>query len=430
MPTTRKVGAGDYIFRFGDPGDCAYVIDSGEVQIIVSVDGEDRIASRLDAGKLFGEMAIIDRRARMASAIAATDCILTVITIDQLNTRLDLLDPVLRLCLDTITGRLRSAMHTNPLLVPATAESRHDLIDGASSAISAVTRIRLENELRFAINDNQLCLYLQPILDLANSQIVGFESLIRWKHPQRGVIGPDEFIPVAESSGLIGGITDWVLAEACRARAELMAKAPLGGRMLEDAFISVNLSAQDLVSPALAERLMGHLRDHDLPPECVKLEITESLLMSAPELAARSLGQCRDMGFQVAIDDFGTGFASFGYLQQFAVDGLKIDRRFISGLASAAKDRAIVGSMINLASSLDIPVIAEGIEDQQQADVLSELGCGYVQGFLYARPAPWQDLMGVDLLTVQRRRSSDQGAASSQPKAKQKPFARKKAEAL
>lgn len=398
LATTRKVNAGGTIFRYGDPGDCAYVIDAGEVEIFVEVDGQRQVVSRLGPGKLFGEMAIIDHRARMASAEAATDCVLTVITIEQLQTRLDLLDPVLRLCLDTITGRLRKTMEAGPPLVPG-----NDVADANVSASFAVNRIRLENELRIAIDDGQLRLYLQPILDLHRHQIVGFESLVRWQHPRDGLIGPDEFIPIAESSGMIRQITQWVLGEACRARTEMLRSQHQHSQTLEKTFISVNLSATDLTNPDLCKELLALVSRHNFPAHYIKLEITESLLMSAPDTAAATLGECRERGFQVAIDDFGTGFASFGYLQQFAVDGLKIDRRFINSLATAAKDRAIVGSMINLATSLEIPVIAEGIEEQCQADVLAEMGCDFVQGFLYARPRPWQDLIGADFSYRQRR---------------------------
>ena len=374
------------------------MIESGNVDIVVEYLGREKTVARLGRGKLFGEMAIIDQRTRMASALASTDCILTIITVEQLHSRLDSLDPVIRLCLDTIAGRLRNAMQSNPMLMPITDEMpSYDPIS------PTVDRLHLENELKSALESDQLCLHLQPILDLASRQTAGFEALVRWNHPGRGLLEPSEFIPIAESSGLIVSVTEWVLNEACRAREALATCSSQKEGQLNNIFISVNLSARDLSTPHLAERLLVHVGHYELPPECIKLEITESLLMEAPKVAALALSRCRERGFKVAIDDFGTGLASFGYLQDFQVDGLKIDQRFIANLAHSARDKAIVDSMINLAKSLEMGVIAEGIENEDQANVLSHMGCELVQGFLYSHPAPWKDIIKKQLISPKRR---------------------------
>jgi diguanylate cyclase (GGDEF)-like protein/PAS domain S-box-containing protein len=257
---------------------------------------------------------------------------------------------------------------------------------------AAILRLEVEAELRLALEREELRLVYQPIVDLRNDGPVGFEALIRWAHPRRGPVGPNVFIPIAESTGLIVPIGRWVLHQACRQavawnreRAERGDQPPLA--------MSVNVSARQLRDgPRLVEDVRTALGVTGLPPAHLQLEITETLIMSDADATLTTLSALSALGVKLAIDDFGTGYSSLSYLERFPVDVLKIDKTFVDRLAGATPDSPLPAAIIRLGRTLGLRVVAEGIETAAQAHCLVSLGCEFGQGFLFARPRPASEI--------------------------------------
>ncbi|MFN8173529.1 MAG: EAL domain-containing protein [Solirubrobacteraceae bacterium] len=249
-------------------------------------------------------------------------------------------------------------------------------------------RLRTESDLRGAIGRDELRVAFQPIVALPGGRPVGLEALARWQHPRRGLVLPGEFIPVAEESGLIVPLGQWVLEEACRQAAEWdRDAAPLAGLP-----VSVNLSARQVSHPDLARVVRAALARAGLPPERLVLEITESVLIEQAAGPIATLAALRGEGVRFALDDFGTGYSSLSYLQRFPLDQLKLDRSFVAGLESGPREQAIVGAIVAMARALGIEAVAEGIETERQKAALERLGCPLGQGFLFARPASAAEL--------------------------------------
>jgi diguanylate cyclase (GGDEF)-like protein/PAS domain S-box-containing protein len=241
--------------------------------------------------------------------------------------------------------------------------------------------------LRAAIAGGALTLHYQPQADVASGRVCGVEALVRWPHPERGLIPPDEFIPLAEQTGVIGALTDWVLGEAIRQCAVWRrAGLTLAG--------SVNLSVWDLHDPALPDRIAALLRAHAVPPSSLRLEVTETTLMADPARALAVLTRLSALGVGLAVDDFGAGYSSLAYLKDLPVDELKIDKGFVRHLATDERDAAIVASTVGLGHALGLRVVAEGIEDRTTWDLLAGMGCDTAQGYYLARPLPAQEMEG------------------------------------
>jgi diguanylate cyclase (GGDEF)-like protein/PAS domain S-box-containing protein len=256
-------------------------------------------------------------------------------------------------------------------------KGRYEIFDEAMRA-DAVARLETESALRRALERGELRLHYQLAVDLASGAITGFEALIRWEHPRRGLLGPGAFIPLAEETGLIVGIGEWVLHEACRQAA----------RWSHPLMLSVNLSARELAQPDLVATVRRALAETGIDPANLCLEITESAVMESGAATTAQLRALKSLGVQLAIDDFGTGFSSLAHLRRFPVDILKIDGTFIAGLGNEPQDASIAAAVISLAHALDLRTVAEGIETDEQLDILRGLGCDLGQGYLFARPAP------------------------------------------
>ena len=252
----------------------------------------------------------------------------------------------------------------------------------------ASERLRVENDLRRALDaGNELIAHYQPIVTLDGGEILGVEALVRWNHPELGLVSPGEFIPVAEESGAILAIGERVLRLACAEGARWNAVRP--DRPLS---VSVNLSPRQVASPAIAATVAAVLEETDLDPAALTLEITEGVLVIESEATAQTLVALKALGLRLVLDDFGTGYSSLAYLRRFPIDGLKIDRRFIAAMDTSIEDRTIVEAIIKMAAGLRIEVVAEGVETVEQAQSLLELGCRHAQGFYYARPMPPSDV--------------------------------------
>jgi len=224
-----------------------------------------------------------------------------------------------------------------------------------------------------------MLLYFQPKVDVASGAIVGAEALVRWRHPQRGMVPPGEFIPIAEESGLVVRLSAWVLNAAME---QACAWRDAG---LEPVKIAVNLSARDF-SPDLAARVRSLLARHDISPQWIELEITEGMLTHSSDQVIAMMDELADFGITLALDDFGTGYSSLSYLKRFPIDTLKIDKSFVRGIPDDGDDCAIAGAIISMAQSLGHEVIAEGVETEAQLDYLRTLGCKEVQGFFFSPP--------------------------------------------
>ncbi|MFN8526936.1 MAG: EAL domain-containing protein [Chloroflexota bacterium] len=250
--------------------------------------------------------------------------------------------------------------------------------------VDAMERMEVENELRRAIETGQLRLHYQPIVDLDSGMMREVEALVRWQHPRFGLVPPLKFIPIAEETGLVLPLGRWVLREACQQLRAWRDAHP--GSALET--VSVNLSGRQLQNVRLVEEITEILAETGLPAECLKLELTESVLMRDVDATISTFERLRALGIKLAIDDFGTGYSSLAYLKRFPLDILKIDRTFVDGLDRDGDSTAIVRNVIELAKSLSLAVTGEGIETPSQADRLRELGCQQGQGYYYARPIP------------------------------------------
>ena len=246
-----------------------------------------------------------------------------------------------------------------------------------------VDRMELEADLRRALDEGKLFLHYQPTIELASGQIVGAEALCRWKHPIRGLVPPTEFIPLAETSGLIQRLGAWVLREACRQAAVWQQADPHRDRPLT---LSVNLSGKQLQHTEVIEDVVEALRESGLPPKSLVLEMTESVLLDDSETVLTILRQLKQLGIRLAIDDFGTGYSSLSYLHRFPVDILKIDRSFVERLSPASDNAELARTVVRLGQSLQLQTVAEGVEDSAQFLALRRMGCDIGQGYYFGRP--------------------------------------------
>jgi EAL domain-containing protein (putative c-di-GMP-specific phosphodiesterase class I) len=264
--------------------------------------------------------------------------------------------------------------------------ARFEVFDNAMRA-SAVDRLDIENALRRAQERRELRVFYQPIISLETGRIDGVEALLRWEHPERGLLLPGDFIHVAEETGLIVPIGAWVLDQACRQVMRWQAAMP----ELERLRLSVNLSGRQLGHPKLVTDVRAILLETSIDPTQVELEITESVLMDDVEMSEDTLHHLKKLGVKLVVDDFGTGYSSLSYLRRFPVDVLKVDRSFVDGLGSDPSDSAIVTAIVTLAHTLGLSAVAEGVETVDHLAELRRLQCDMAQGFHMARPAPGHD---------------------------------------
>ncbi|MCU1301552.1 MAG: response regulator receiver modulated diguanylate cyclase/phosphodiesterase with sensor(s) [Candidatus Sulfotelmatobacter sp.] len=259
-------------------------------------------------------------------------------------------------------------------------KARYEIFD-ADMRASVVARLQLETDLRRALEHGEFHNVYQPIVSLAAGQIVGFEALLRWQHPTRGLLGPEEFIVVAEETGLIRDLGWWNLREACQQMTEWRADYGAYSQLT----MSVNLSPKQFLQANLVEDIRNLQRELKLPPEALKLELTESTVMGDPSAAIEMLQQIKSLGISLAIDDFGTGYSSLSYLHRFPLDTLKIDRSFISGIGNG-EDTEIARTILPMALNLHLDVVAEGVETIEQLVLLKKLHCKYGQGYYFSKP--------------------------------------------
>ncbi len=392
----------EVVFREGEAGDRAFVIEAGEIEISALRDGKEMLLARFSAGDLFGEMALVDGKLRSATARALSPTTLIVIRRDQVVQKIKTSDPLIEYFFKVLLERLRT---TNMLIGSPTASQAHqDAQDNPSDSLvmardTMISELRLYQELEQALAQEKLDLHYQAIIDINKARAAGFEALIRWQRPHGTALSPLQLIEFAEKTGLIQPIGLWVLREACATLAAMQARSrDLGesGKL----FMSINLSAHQVTATGATDQILEVIEASGVDPQTIKLEVTETVLMEDPIAAVAFLNRLRAWGIEFAIDDFGTGYSSLSYLHRFPIDVLKIDRSFVNTLTQDSTSRKIVRSVATLARELGLRTVAEGIEGVEELSAIRELGCEFGQGYLFSRPVPKLDalaLIGRDL---------------------------------
>jgi len=379
--------AGEQIFKVGDTGDCAYLIETGSVEIFILDQGVERLVSSMSKDEMFGEIALIDHQPRTATVRAVEKTVLVPVRRKLVDGLLEKSDPILRHLLLVILERFRSKQGSSAIPAPDTEASRAQTSQRSHLKGEATQKLSLAHGITRALARNEFELYYQPICNLADSSVAGFEALIRWHHPTDGVIQPMDFLWLAEQTGLIRELGLWTLERACRDWPTL--------RQYSDyrfPFVSVNLSPSQLICESLVDDVKSIIARHNMPAAELKLELTETVMIESPDMALRILDRLVELGSSLALDDYGTGHSGLEHLQRYPVGTLKIDRAFVDPMMNSAQSLEIVRSSIDLAHSLGMNVVAEGVETGMARKKLLELGCDFGQGWHFGKPAALQDL--------------------------------------
>jgi len=377
--------------RQGDKGECAYIIEEGQVEILIkSPGGVTQSVGTRGAGALIGEMAIVDDAPRVATVKALLDCKMLEITRDDYAQRLKTSDPVIQMITQVILTRYRDTLTRSDILRESLTYPPPEALERNFTAqTDIVESVKIGNEFKEALENNALELYYQPIVDLKSGKVSGFEALMRWTHPVHGFISPGVFIPIIEKNGMIVEASKWALREACsalkRIESQVKSDKPL--------YMSVNFSSHDFTQENFVTNVLETIKTTKVNPQQIKLEITERLLIQEPDCAKAALTACKDAGIGIFIDDFGTGYSSLSYLYYFPIDTLKIDQSFIRAMQREDRSRELVKSIIGLGKSLNLCIVAEGVETLEEAVILRDMGCDTVQGFYLARPLPEKDVI-------------------------------------
>ncbi len=396
----QTVPEGTCVFERGDTRDFAYLIEKGRVQI--QDEGTTRSKEPLTVlgkGEIFGEMALIEAGTRTASAVALEETHMLKIPPEILYERITGLDPLVGLLLSMLVDRYRRARISNSefwskdiVTEPAIVKDDNTAGQLASSMASVLRskeetlqELKLEQDLRIALDEKYFKPFLQPIINLNDRVIKGFEALVRWEHPEKGMIFPDQFIPVAERMGFIQSIDMLMLEYAIGASAEINRRV---GDPDGDIYVAVNLSGFNFQSNDTVEKITNLMANNCTNPQQVRLEITESAFVGEHSVAESMLSSLKSLGFKIALDDFGTGYSSLNYLHKFSIDTLKIDRVFVTEMNSSAKGLDIIRAIIGLAQTFQLGLVAEGIEREEEIMILQALGCEDGQGYHLGKPMP------------------------------------------
>lgn len=384
MIVSRRFSAGEEIFRMGDRGRNAYIIERGKVEISATRDGENAFSAELGKGELFGEMSMIDDAPRSATATAIEDTEVIVIRRSRFIQPLASTDPLMNLLLRVVLTRFRDAQRQLSGMKTVSGEIDPSLEEIRSLALR---RVNIEQDMRRGLEAGEFEMHYQPIVMLDGGHIAGFEALMRWRKKDGEYVSPMEFIPLAEETGLIVELGRWALEIALQNQLRFASRFGAVLPDLSPPFMSVNVSGLQFSELGEINQLATIIEQSGVDPANIKLEITETLLVEEPEHAAAALKKIKELGVSIAIDDFGTGYSSLSYLHQFPLDTLKIDRAFVINMDKSETSRRIVSSVAQLALALEMDIVAEGVEEKTQMDALRELGCQYGQGYYMARPA-------------------------------------------
>ncbi|NRA45846.1 MAG: EAL domain-containing protein [Oligoflexales bacterium] len=382
----KRFKAGELIFSHGDSGDCAYIIETGRVEVFMSSKSEKVVLTILGVGEILGEMSVIDGSPRSASAAAVEPCEVVVVSREALFERFEAADPIVRLLISMLLRRIR---FSNESKAQFGGLLKDELIPGnvlKKQKEEVLERLKMEAELKEALTGNQFNMHFQPIVNINDGCVAGFEALIRWKSKSRGMVSPDIFIGIAEETSLIVPIGRWVIEKSCEQLA-VFQKELSNSNVTDELFMSINVSSRQFRDTDFFTHLTGVVKKLNIKPSLIKLEVTERILME-DAVSLHAIKKARELGFHIALDDFGTGHSSLGYLIQFEVDSIKIDRSFVRKIQTDQKAFIITRAIVSMSNDLNIPVIAEGIETSEDHDLLNTISCKYGQGYLYSKPMP------------------------------------------
>ncbi len=383
-PSRKAFAAGAIIMRQGDRGDCAYIIEDGQVEILVEQPGgQIQVVGTRGPGTIIGEMAIVDDAPRTATVKALKNCKMLEISRGDFSRRLKASDPVIQMISQVILTRYRDTLMRIEIMGESPSWPPPESIERTLTEQSDVMEsVRIANDFREALKKGDLKLHYQPIVDLSRGTVIGFEALMRWTHPVHGFISPGLFIPIAEKSGLIVDASKWAVREACQALRRI--ESALGKE--DELYMSVNFSSHDFAEKDFVPNILATVRDSRIEPRQLKLEITERLLIQQPDNAKVTLQQCRAAGIGISIDDFGTGYSSLSYLYYFPIETLKIDQSFVRAMYKDERSLELVKSIIGLGLNMGMTIIAEGVEHAEEAALLNDLACNAAQGYHFAKP--------------------------------------------
>ena len=380
--------SGQQIFKYGDLGDCAYLIEEGVVEVLVVQQGSEQRIGLVGKGELFGEVALIDYQPRTATVKAVERTVLVPIPRKMMEVLLEKSDPVLRHLLLVILERFRnrgdgSVLSSTSAIVSPEQSRRRSIVKG-----EATQKLSLAHGMKRALSHEEFQLYYQPICDLADGHVAGFEALIRWHHPTDGVMMPNDFLWIAEQTGFIHEICLWTLERACRDWATLRKFTDY-----QSPFISVNLSAAQLSNEMLVDDVKAIIASQNMNAAELKLELTETVMVEHPESALKVMHRLIDLGCSLALDDYGAGHSGLGHLQRYPLATLKIDGAFVEPILRSAQSLEIVRSSVALAHSLGLSVVAEGVESEGVRAKLLEMKCEFGQGWYFGRAVTLQELV-------------------------------------
>ena len=380
----RELFAGEVLYRQGDPSDCAWLIERGAIELHSEQGRRTTLHGTLGPGELIGELGMLDGQPRSATATARGDTTLLAIDHDQFLERLDGGDPIVRTLVLSLLRRTRSILAALPQDVTLPAE---DLATESNDERAGLDKIRLEARLRDALDTKTLEVRYQPIYDIVEGGVRGYEALVRWQLPDRGAVSPAEFIKLAEETSLIVPVGEYVLDRVLEV---LVALREAGISPLPS--IAVNLSARQLVEPGMARQIVQRVERAQLPPGTLKLEVTESRMLDYAPVAA-VMQHCRAHGIPFALDDFGTGYSNLTHLHKLDFEFVKVDQAFARHMFDSPRAMAIVEAIVAMAHGIDASVVVEGVETQEQLERLRAMGVRYAQGYLIGQAAVVADVL-------------------------------------
>ena len=375
----RFYHAGDIIFSEGESSHSAFLIESGQVEIFTLKNGQPEQLNQLADGQVFGELSVLDKSIRSASAKAVADTMVTIISKDQIQARLQSADPILRLFFDSLMDHFRTEVghRQDSQLPPETRASQ--------PSAELADMVRMESELALAIENEQLYLNFQPIVKLDSGQADAAEVLIRWHSPERGIVSPGVFMELAEVTALVVPLTYWCIETGLENLQTLDAHGHTSLRL------SFNIDSRLIGDDSFLPWLVEQCRQRSVTRSRIKLEILERSLVG--DHAIRWIEQCRDQGFSVVLDDFGTGYASLAYVNKFNFDTLKLDQSFVRQIARSRPTLDLCRSIILLAQMQNLEIVGEGMETELEANMLRGMGCNYGQGYFYSKPLSLDQLL-------------------------------------
>lgn len=380
----------ELVFQWGDLGESAYVIEEGCVEVLTGVGPELRRIAILTEGAMFGEVALLDRQPRTASVRALVPTRLIRIDRSHVEELLLRSDSVIQYLMQLLLARFRSTHDAAGLQKRPGGANTTDSVEAVDLHKAAVRTLSLAQDLSDAIDRQQLELFYQPLIAFDQLAVVGYEALIRWHHPTLGLISPIEFVPLAEKTGLIHRIGQWVLHRAVADWAELRPFCVTHAD--QPPFVSINLSAPELAGGDIVAAVKECLNLHRMQPQELRIELTETVIIQNMDAVAASLHALRALGIGIALDDFGTGYAGLDYLQSLPFTCLKIDKTFVQQVGQSDRSRHIIKAALELARSIGLSTIAEGIETADIGAQLSAMGCSHAQGYYYGKPMPKQQM--------------------------------------